>query len=122
MDVAAFNRARVELGLAAITQSEVLASIGKPLSGIAADYFPNDEIRAKRFIERTLYYELEEIPLRAQMYPLAVDMLYKLKKMGHTLAICSNGNKEYLESILKKFDILKLFTIIWHAHERNNFV
>jgi phosphoglycolate phosphatase len=117
VDVAAFNRALNDMGYSVLSEDEVLAVVGKPLSAISADFFGNNEQQVYQFIERTLRCELEEIPLNAQMYPCAIELLHKLKLSGHTLAICSNGNKEYLESILSKFNLSDLFTIVWYAHE-----
>ncbi len=117
VDVVAFNRARVELGLPAITENEILAAIGKPLSAIAADYFPNNAQLAQQFFNLILQYELEEIPPCAQLFPQVAELLHGLKNAAHNLAICSNGSKEYIEAILKKFDIDDLFDIVWYAHE-----
>jgi len=117
VDVAAFNRAFADMGRAALAEDQVLAVVGKPLTAIAADFFDSDGQEANRYFELVLQYELEEIPPNAQMYPFAIELLHKLKKAGHSLVICSNGNKEYLETILRKFDLYDLFTIIWYAHE-----
>lgn len=117
VDVAAFNRAFAEMGYAALSEDEVLAVIGKPLAAIAADFFDSKEQEANRYFELVLRYELEEIPPNAQMYPFAIKLLHKLKEAGHSLVICSNGSKGYLEAILRKFDLYDLFTIVWYAHE-----
>jgi len=118
VDITAFNRALLTMGRIKLPAGVILASIGKPIGLIAKDYLKtDDDALIQRFVSLALKFELEEIEKSALMYPYAIEMLQRLKAAGHSLAICSNGTKDYLLSILRKFNILSMFDIVWHKHD-----
>ena len=119
VDITAFNRALHHMGRKELSADVILASIGKPIGLIAKDYLgTDDDDLIKRFVTLALEFELEEIKTSAKMFPHAIELLQSLKATGHNLAICSNGTKDYVISILKKFGILSMFDIVWHKHDR----
>jgi len=115
VDVEAINATLKDIGRELLSESEILAYIGMPLSKIAEKCLKiYDEKTKQEFLERVIANELVQIPLHAKMYPFALELLDLLKQEGHSLAICSNGSKEYINAILKKFHIEDKFDVVWH--------
>jgi len=115
VDVEAINAALTDLGREILSEAEILSYIGLPLSKIAEKCLKTYDKELKyKFLDRVIANELTQIPLYARMYPFALELLDLLKQEGHSLAICSNGSKEYIHAILKKFHIKSKFDIIWH--------
>jgi HAD superfamily hydrolase (TIGR01549 family) len=56
------------------------------------------------------------IPEYAEVYPDCIEVLTALKEKGHKLAICSNGTREYIQAILKKFNMENLFSCVYSKH------
>lgn len=55
------------------------------------------------------HYEYESITEDGELYPQVEETLRGLKKQGFLLAICTNGDIKYTDTVLGKFDLLNLF-------------
>ena len=76
------------------------------LKWLAEQGFPGD---ADALAEKIAKYEFESIAESGQLYPGVVETLRSLKKEGYLLAICTNGDMQYVSAVLGKFDLLDLF-------------
>ncbi len=113
VDVDAFNLTLREMGRDELCADQILAQIGKPLRQLAKQYLKTSNKEAiDQFCRLSVGYELAVIPHSAELYPCCAEVLSALKADGHRLAICSNGTREYIEAILKKFNIESLFDIV----------
>lgn len=94
-------------------EEEAKKFIGEP------DYKFWDYLKTKNFkddIDKILQkmddYEYSEVEKSGKLYPEVKEILEKFKKRGYTISLCSNGIKEYIEKVLKKFDLFQIFSDI----------
>lgn len=94
-------------------EEEAIKFIGEP------DYKFWEYLKTKNFkdnIDKVLQkmddYEYSEVEKSGKLYSEVREILQKFKKKGYTLSLCSNGIKEYIEKVLKKFDLLEIFSDI----------
>lgn len=76
------------------------------LRWLASQGFPDD---ADALAAEIAQYEYESIAASGQLYPHVETILRDLKKQGFVLAICTNGDIEYTQAVLGKFDLIALF-------------
>ena len=117
VDVAAFNNTLRQMGRDELSDGEILAQIGRPLRQLAKRYLKTaDKAAIDEFCLLSVGYELAEIPQSAELYPYCAEVLSVLQANGHRLGICSNGTREYIQAILKKFDLESLFEVVYSKH------
>lgn len=68
--------------------------------------------RLKELAEKIDVYELKYIPKTGELYDGVTEMLEELKSKDFILAICSYASREYVDVILKTFEIKHFFTYI----------
>jgi phosphoglycolate phosphatase len=115
VDIAAINNALYDMGVNVLSDEEILSYIGMPLSQIAKKCLKTKSKEdIELFIKKAIENELILIPRFAKMYPFAIMLLEELSQKGHKLAICSNGNKEYILKLVEHFKLDRFFEAIWY--------
>lgn len=118
VDLVAMNKALLNNGLKAKSDKEIIDSIGVTLSEFCEILLGEDTERLKtKFFADVIQFELEEIEKCGELYTGAKEMLENLTEEGYTLCICSNGSKDYIHAIIKKFGLNKYFKEIWTQTE-----
>lgn len=118
VDVDAFNMTLREMGRDELSANQILAQIGKPLRQLAKRYLKtSDQAAVDEFCRLAVGFELDVISQSAELYPGCIEVLSALKAYGHRLAICSNGTREYIQAILRKFNLESLFDVVTSKHQ-----
>ena len=68
-----------------------------------------DEDSIKQFSKDIIEFEEPYIREYGELYDGVMSCLNALKEKGYILCICSNGNKEYVLGISKKFEFFNIF-------------
>ncbi len=98
-----------EFDLQEPTREEILKEVHGSASTFYRRLFPSlSSEEADRFSKKAFSYELEEIKKSGALYEGVKELLFSLQK-EHQLAICSNGGKLYIETILTHFDLDNFF-------------
>lgn len=91
-------------------EKEAIKFIGEP------DYKFWEYLKKKNFkenIEKIIKkmddYEYGEVEKSGELYQGVKETLKYFKKKGYKIVLCSNGVKEYIEKVLKKFRMDKIF-------------
>ena len=88
----------------------VLGMVGETypafLNWLREQGFPNDIDALGAEITR---HEFNSIESAGELYPQVEKTLQALKHDGYLLAICTNGDRKYAGTILRRFDLLSLF-------------
>ncbi|MEF8873275.1 MAG: HAD family hydrolase [Candidatus Thermoplasmatota archaeon] len=96
-----------------VSKETILDQFGEPTSQIIKNLVPKKKDHLKDQIEKAITEnENEMIPDRATLYGGIKDVLVSLEGNGYTLAICSNGRREYIEKVLETTSIEKYFSSI----------
>ncbi len=104
----AFSRFGIEL-----SEETILGQFGEPTDQIIENLVPEDKKDLKDRIEKAITEnESELIPRRAALYSGMKDVLASLEDNGYTLAICSNGRRDYIEEVLETTSIENYFSSI----------
>ena len=100
-------------GVEYIGDEKVLKSVGEPygwlLRWMVSNGFPQDPATLGREITQREY---DSIARDGELYTDVKDTLETLKRAGHVLAICTNGDAEYVRRILGKFGLTVQFDAI----------
>jgi HAD superfamily hydrolase (TIGR01549 family) len=116
VDVKALNDALVRNGFAPKTEEEMLSVIGHKLKDIFNFLTSSDDKSImEQFAKDVIYFEQQYIEQYGKLYDGVIPMLNDLKKKGYTLCICSNGGKEYITSIVEKFNMAGYFEDIRYS-------
>ncbi len=106
-----FN-AKYNMNLAKPSLEELEHQIGQPVRIIFQNLFPEltgDE-RLQELSKLVLDFFLKEISNKGgRLFPDVYSTLEQLKGRGYSLAIASNGRKEYLKEILNAFNLEHFF-------------
>ena len=63
----------------------------------------------KQFKSRLQQLELDNIKHSGELFEGVIDTLKTLKQNNYTLAICTNARKEYINTIIEKFNLSRFF-------------
>lgn len=112
--VDAINHVCMTRGVETWEIDKLIELIGKPTIDICriifGDKITNEEVEIIRREVRLI--EEKFLVQSGKLYDGVVDILYKLKKAGYTLCICTNGSDIYANRILNNFVIEDKFSII----------
>ena len=108
--VSTMKAAYANHGIPYVGDAAVLGMVGETfptfLKWLAEQGFPSD---ADALSEEISNYEHESIAEDGELYPQVEETLRTLKQRGFLLAICTNGDMQYVSAVLGKFDLLNLF-------------
>ncbi len=94
-------------------EEEAIKFIGEPdykfWEYLATKNFKDD---INKVLQKMDDYEYSEVERNGKLYPDVKEILQKFKKKGYTISLCSNGIKEYIEKVLKKFSLFEIFNNI----------
>lgn len=116
VDVAAVNRTRRHFGMPPFSYSEVVSLIGLPTTEFSRRCIGTGTQEAE-FLKVFTREEIIAVKECGRLYPGIDFMLRDLAQRGATMAICSNGSKEYLEAACSELRIADCFRIIDYEHE-----
>jgi phosphoglycolate phosphatase-like HAD superfamily hydrolase len=99
-----------EYGIPYPSDEAVLGEVGEPFS-VFLDWmieqgFPNDR---ESLAERITELELVAIAENGRLFPEVQATLRALRDAGHLIALCTNGDRRYAETVLSSCRILDLF-------------
>ena len=96
------------------SDDEILNLIGSNLGNVCKALINRvDEDSIKQFARDIVAFEQPYI----REYDGVLNCLNTLKEKGYTLCICSNGNKEYVLGISKKFALFNIFDDICYSSD-----
>ena len=92
-------------------QDELISLLGYPINHIYSALFPDLSAEKRKEIRALILARLlEAIRNReGKLYPGVEKTLHSLYQRSHRLYIASNGQSQYLETILKTYDLTNLF-------------
>jgi phosphoglycolate phosphatase len=90
---------------------EILDHVGWPVSTILARLFPSADAEAIGLVHGTSLDVICARVRRAEgdLYAGVTEGLLELRRMGHRLAVASNGRREYVTAVLETYEIVNLF-------------
>ncbi|MEA4893827.1 MAG: HAD family hydrolase [Oscillospiraceae bacterium] len=111
------NMSLKDMRLPPVDRAKANSTVGDTLTELARNILGSDDkALCDRFLDGMLRYALIAIDELAEIEPDCIHMLRALKEKA-SVAICSNGNMDYLYKLLKKFDIFDIFDYIWYKKE-----
>ncbi|MBU3187696.1 HAD family hydrolase [Clostridium estertheticum] len=114
VDIKAINDALVKNGYEMKSDDEILNLIGLTLREVCKVLINRvDEDSIKQFARDIIAFEQPYI----REYDEVLSCVNALKEKGYTLCICSNGNKEYVLGISKKFAFFNIFDDICYSSD-----
>ncbi len=116
VDITAINKALVLHGFAEKSPEFILDCIGVTMREMCDRFGVTDPDTKESFLEDAARFEQCEIAQNGLMYEGAPELIKRLKKKGYTVCLCSNGSYGYVNGIMGKFGLLKVFDEIW-AHK-----
>ena len=111
--VPAVQRTFAAHGLPIPEEAVICSFFGKPVEvyeAWLAELCPTEE--AARIVAETNALELDLIGSEGRLYDGARETLELLQTAGHTLAICSNGPDDYVNTFLDAHEVRSFFSII----------
>ncbi len=104
---------RGKLGLKKPTTRQVMAQIGKPIDIIFKELFPKITAGQMKVLHRLTLEAIREMIVadRGEIFKGIPEMLARLSKRFE-LAVCSNGRRLYVETVLSQYGLKKHFTKI----------
>ncbi len=101
VSVPALKKAFSEFDIS-LTEGEIIGQFGEPTETIIKNLTPEDKIDQLKEIKHEIATnEAKMIPLKAELYDGIKETLGELESEGYTLAICSNGRRDYIDAVLK---------------------
>ncbi len=108
---AAANAALEELGLPPVSVEFIQEIIGEMMDGFCRLIAPSLSQEERRLLADSVRRrERELIPTHGRLFEGVRSMLQQFIDMGYVLAICSNGSREYVDTVVKCFGIEMFFT------------
>ncbi len=108
--VSTMKAAYASHGIPYVGDAAILGMVGETfpnfLEWLAEQGFPNDADALSRDISK---YEVESIAEDGELYPGVEETLRTLKQRSFLLAVCTNGDMQYVGAVLGKFGLLNLF-------------
>ncbi|MCB2359717.1 HAD family hydrolase [Clostridium estertheticum] len=118
VDIKAINDALVKNGYEMKSDDEILNLIGLTLRDVCGVLINRvDEDSINQFARDIIAFEQPYIREYGELYDGVLNCLNTLKEKGYTLCICSNGNKEYVLGISKKFAFFNIFDDICYSSD-----
>lgn len=118
VDIKAINDALVKNGYEVKSDDEILNVIGLTLRDVCNVLIKRaDEDSINQFASDIIAFEQPYIREYGELYDGVLSCLNALKEKGYTLCICSNGNKEYVLGISKKFAFFNIFDEICYSSD-----
>lgn len=112
----AINLALADLSLPPITREIANTTVGDKLYDLCVRILQtNDSARCQQLLDRIICHTEEAITMGAVAEPDCIKMLESLSRQV-PLAICSNAEKAYLDSLTQKLGIAPYFSAVWHCH------
>jgi phosphoglycolate phosphatase len=112
----AMNKALEKHNLHALSEGELIQTVGDTLPDIVKRLLKTDEAQVVNdFCKQILLYAVEYINEYASFKPAVIEMIKKLYANRIKVCICSNGAKQYIYAILKRFNLVEYFETIWYA-------
>lgn len=111
--VPAVQRVQAAFGMPVSNEAEILRFVGLPAEEHKcwlADQAPPGQAGAA--VARVLELELEYIRRGDCLFPGAAETLDALRRAGYALAVCSNGDREYVQAVLDAHRISGLFAAV----------
>ncbi|MBS4538967.1 HAD family hydrolase [Clostridium sp. D2Q-11] len=119
VDIVAINRALEENGYKNRYKSEILKLIGVTLDEACISLInTKDKDVIEKLKKDIIRFEKEEVEKYGELYEGVLEGLIRLKNLGFTLCICSNGNEEYIKQISKKFNLPEIFEEISYSDSK----
>jgi len=116
VDIKAINDALVKNGYEVKSDDEILNVIGLTLREVCKVLIKRaDEDSINQFASDIIAFEQPYIREYGELYDGVLSCLNALKEKGYTLCSCSNGNKEYVLGISKKFTFFNIFDEICYS-------
>ena len=110
VDVVAINRALVVNGYKSKYESEILSVIGMTLDEACISLINSSDLKIIDKLKKDIInFEKDEVLKYGKLYEGVIESLIRLKNLGFTLCICSNGNEVYIKQVSKKFRFNKIF-------------
>ncbi|MHC1773418.1 MAG: HAD family hydrolase [Flexilinea sp.] len=114
------NKALADMGRLPILREEANSTVGdKLIDSCKRILLTDDEPLAHELLQGLIRHTPEAIEKMAEIEP---DCVYMLKTLYQytPLAICSNAEAGYLDSLTEKFGIRQYFQSIWHRKDGYN--
>lgn len=109
----AVQKAASDFGIPPADKATILSLIGETQENFCCKAAPGLGLdRLPEFIIRVRHWERKLVPERGRLFDGVEAMLYQLKQMGFTLAVCSNGSLEYIGLVLSSCAIDSYFSFI----------
>lgn len=111
----AMNLALADMGRAPISREAANSTVGDKIPDACRRILGTDDAAlCQAFYDGIFRHAPQAIEEHARIEPDCVEMLRALAQKA-PIAICSNAERVYLMTLLKKFGILELFSHVWHA-------
>jgi phosphoglycolate phosphatase len=108
-------------GLTKPSKQEICRFFGRPGSEFHTwleSLCPRD--MASDFVRDVDRRELEYAATQGELYPGVIRMLTELAQDGYNLALCTNGEAEYVNTVLDAHDLRPFFTAVRHRIHRGD--
>ncbi|MCK4420727.1 HAD-IA family hydrolase [candidate division WOR-3 bacterium] len=113
----AIQKALRDLHSSIPSEEKIKSLIGDRMEDICKELMPGSTPEEKEIlIERIRAYEWEIMSGKAKLYEGMNAVLKELVSSGYTLAICSNGHRDYIDLVLSSLCIKNLFKYIKARH------
>jgi phosphoglycolate phosphatase len=114
------NEILAEMELPSVEKEKVIKNIGIPSQAFYEELFGHygeEMVKKIRARKNELYFDC--IRKKGLLYKGVVELLDQLCEKGFKLGICSNGRFEYIDFLLKTFDLEKYFCVV-KTYEENS--
>ncbi len=113
VNMLSMNQALAELGYPPISEEVANSTVGDTMDEISMKLIGTTEPEKRAELFSVLKgYVHKAVDKLGEIEPDAVTMLQTLKEKGYKIALCSNGDADYIETCLKKLDINKYFDAV----------
>ena len=108
---AAANAVLEEIGLPQVSVEFIKEIIGETMDGFCRLIAPGLNEEERRLLADSVRRrERELIPTQGRLFEGVKPMLHQFIGMGYVLAICSNGSREYVDTVVKCYGMEEFFT------------
>lgn len=95
------------------SDEEIKSLFGFTTPELCAALFPNiGQELLKKLSDQVRYYERSLISQKGELYDGIKNLLYELREVGWSLAICTNGSKVYVDTILDGLELRTHFDFV----------
>lgn len=114
--IKAVNETLREFGFPTVDNRKIISLIGEN-SEVFCKSIASDCREMDNFISAFREKERFALQKNAQLYSGVLELLFALRQEGFTLAICSNGSREYIECALRTTNIRNMFQYMLSSQE-----